>query len=332
MLGAELNSGLQEISELLGGFDPRIVEHVLQGFEKSCPNPNMLDFGVKVMVETYGRERRHRWFTFKGYKTLLNQENINEAEHEVSVDLANTGGFTDVPPELFYDTLDQLHQHQDTDAREETTKKKRKPPKNPILPDGTVKRGRPRKDQGGTSKRKREDLGADDEVGGSKRAKVAAAGGDGVVEAGQDTAVPESIPRKRGRPPKRKTEGEPSAAPAPRKRGRPPKTRTPATVEQPGTQDGERQALSTITPLSVPAQEVGLDVARDQAGPSVLLHPEALELTTQQAATQEANTLHLTVGLQQSPPPEPHSPTHGSREPMRRSQQDADEVRTSHHT
>jgi hypothetical protein len=70
----------------------------------------MLDFGVTAMDETYGRERRHRWFTFKGYKALLNQENINEAEHELPVDLANTGGFTDMSPELFYDTLDQLSQ------------------------------------------------------------------------------------------------------------------------------------------------------------------------------------------------------------------------------
>ena len=325
---------LQEISDLLDGFDPRIVEHVLQGFEKSRPNPNMLDLGVTVMDETYGRERRHRWFTFKGYKTLLNLENINEAEHQLSVDLTDTGGFTNVPSNLFYDTRDQLHQYQDTDPREETTTKKRKPPKNPILPDGTVKRGRPRKDQGGASKRKREDLGRDDEVGDrahpSKRAKIVAAGGDGVVKSGQGTSVAES-PRKRGRPPKRKLEGQPSVIPTPKKRGRPPKNRTPATMGQQETQDGEKQTLSTITPLSASAQGVP-DIARDEAGLLGLPSPEAFEQTAQQAATPEADTLHPADGSQQTLYSEPNLPAPESREPVQRNQQCAGKVRIQHFT
>lgn len=292
----------------------------------------MLDFGVTVMDETYGRERRHRWFTFRGYKTLLNQENINEAEHELSVDLTNTGGFTDLSPEIFFNTLDQLHQHQDTDSREETTKK-RKPPKNPILPDGTVKKGRPRKNQGGASKRKREDVGEVDEVGGqahpSKRVKIVAAGEDRITEAGQGTPVVESTPRKRGRPPKRKPEGEPPATPNPRKRGRPPKNRTPATVGDQETQDSGGQTLPTITPLSVSAQEVVPEIPRGEAGPPGLSHPGTHEQTTQQMATPGTDTPHLASGSPQTPPPEPHLFTP---ELVQRNQQDADEVRISHPT
>lgn len=312
------------------------MEHVLQGFEKFRPNPNMLDFGVTVMNETYGRERRHRWFTFKGYKTLLNQENISEAEHELSVDLANTGGFTDVAAELFYGTLDQLHQHQDTDAREETTKKKRKPPKNPILPDGTVKRGRPRKNPEGVTKRKKEDLGEEDGVGGQahplKRVKISTARGDGVADASQSTPAIESAPRKRGRPPKRKPENEPSATHAPRKRGRPPKNRAPATVEEQEIQDGGGQSMSTITPFSVSVQEVVPGVAHDQAGLPALSYQVTFEQTAQQVAAPETDALQPAGYPQPSPPPERHLSTHELREPVQRSQQDPDGVRTSDHT
>ena len=312
---------------MMDGFDPRIVEHVLQGFEKSCPNSNMLDFGITVMDETYGRERRHRWFTFKGYKALLGQENINEAEHQPPVDLENTGGFTDVSPELFYDTLDQLHRHQDTDAREETTKKRRKPPKNPILPDGTVKRGRPRKNQPGTSKRKREDLAEEDEEDSQarppKRAKTVPAGGDVVVDAGQGTPAAEPTPRKRGRPPKRKPEGEPPATPTPRKRGRPRKNRTPAIAEEQETQGGGEQTPPTIGP-SAPAQEAVPGTARGMDELPVLLYPEVSEQPVQRGPP-EADTLRLTDS-QPTPPPTLELPTTKSREPMQGSQQDANRV------
>ena len=307
----------------MGGFDPRIVEHVLQGFDKCRPHSNMLDFGVTVMDETYGRERRHRWFTFKGYKALLSQENINEAEHEPPVDLTNAGGFTDISPDMFYDTLDQLHQRQDTDSREEKTKKKRKPPKNPILPDGTVKRGRPRKNQPSAAKRKQDDLAEDDGVDGearpSKRAKTTAAGGDLVVETNQDVPAAEPTPRKRGRPPKRKPEEEPPATPTPRKRGRPPKNRTPATMAGPET-------LTTTAP-SVPAQGAVSGISRDPEGSPVLSHPEVTERPVQQSGPPEADTPRLAGVSQPTPPSELQLPAPRPREPMESSQRDTNGVR-----
>jgi len=312
----------------MDGFDPRIVEHVLQGFEKSRPNLNMFDFGVMAMDETYGRERRHRWFSFRGYKALLNQENINEAEHRLPVDLANTGGFTDIPSELFYGTLDQLHRHQDTDDREETTMKRRKPLKNPILPDGTVKRGRPRKNQPGTRKRKREDLAGDDREDSrarpSKRAKTVPAGGEVVVDADHGTPAVEPTSRKRGRPSKRKPEGEPPTTPTPRKRGRPPKNCTPAIAEGQETQDGGEQTLPTLCP-SVSAQEAVPEPARDMDELPVLPYPEVSEQPIQQRRPPEADALRP-ADLQPTPPPALVLPTTESREPMQRSHQDANGV------
>ena len=310
----------------MDGFDPRILEHVLHGFYKSRPNSNMVDFGVTAVDETYGRERRHRWFTFKGYKALLNRERIAEAEHELPVDLENTGGFTEMSPELFYGSQDQLHQHQDTTAREDTTKKKRKPPKNPILPDGTVKRGRPRKDQSGTNKRKREGEdpadgdGADNRPRPPKRAKNAAAGEDSVADANQGTPVTEPTPRKRGRPPKRKLEGESPAAPL-RKRGRPPKHRTPAATEGQETRDGGKKTPPTAAP-SVPAQDVAPETARDSSELPVLFHPEVSEHPVQHGASPAHN-------FPPTPPPVLELPTPEPREPAQMSQPDTNGVRRS---
>jgi len=307
----------------MDGFDPRIVEHILQGFDKSRPHSNMLDFGVMVMDETYGRERRHRWFTFRGYKALLSQEDINEAEHELPADLANTGGFTDMPPDLFYDTLEQLHQRQDTDSREEKTKKKRKPPKNPILPDGTVKRGRPRKNQPSAMKRKQDDLAEGDGVDGqarpSKRAKTAA-GGDAAVDTDKGTPVTEPAPRKRGRPPKRKPEDEPPATPAPRKRGRPPKNHAPAVTAGPET--------PATTDPSVSAQGVVSGITRDQAGPLVPPYPEVAERPVRQRGSPETDTLRPVGVLQPTPLPELQLPTPESQVLVEGSQRDANGVRT----
>ena len=293
----------------------------------------MLDFGVAVMDETYGRERRHRWFTFKGYKALLNQENVDESEHDLSVDLANAGGFTEMPQDLFYDTADQLHQHQDVDSREETTKNKRKPPKNPILPDGTVKRGRPRKNQHGTSKRKREDLAEGEREDGqsrpSKRAKIAGAEGDEVAQGAQDTPAVGPTPRKRGRPPKRKPEGEPPVTPTPRKRGRPRKNHTPATTEEQENQDSVEQTLSTAT-LLISTHEVRPEITRDDAGSPVLSRPEASKQAAQREVPPGAGILPPAGGSHLTPPTELLLPTPGSREPVQSGRQDTDKARTQY--
>lgn len=304
----------------MDGFDPRILEHVLHGFNKSRPNSNMADFGVTAVEETYGRERRHRWFTFKGYKSLFNQEMITEAEHGLPVDLENTGGFTEMSPELFYASQDQLHQHQDTTAREETTKKYRKPPKNPILPDGTVKRGRPRKDQSGTNKRKREGEdpaegnGADSRARPPKRAKTATTGDESVVNTNQGTSVTEPTPKKRGRPPKRKPEGEPPTAPL-RKRGRPPKHRTPAATGGRKSLDGGEK-----TPLVVPVQDTATETTHGSSELQVLFHPEASEHPVQRRASPARGSPRTAPPILELPAPEP-------REPARMSQPDVNEVR-----
>jgi oxalate---CoA ligase len=105
--------------------------------------------GVAVVTETHGRERRHRYYVYEAYRALLEREKLDDAGGPYSsVDLSSAGNFFQVAPEQFYKSQDQLSNYQDS-FREQENKHKAKKHKitNPILEDGTVKKGRPRKDQ-----------------------------------------------------------------------------------------------------------------------------------------------------------------------------------------
>jgi hypothetical protein len=98
-------------------------------------------------METSGRERRHRYYTVASYRKLVTKENLDNAGY-ADVDFRNVGGFLEVDPSLFYHDQNALYKYQDDfkdKAKAKNAKPRKHPPKNPILPDGTVKQGRPRK-------------------------------------------------------------------------------------------------------------------------------------------------------------------------------------------
>lgn len=104
-------------------------------------------------METSGRERRNRYFTIASYQALVAREKLdkNRAGGYADVDLSNVGGFFAFAKESFYTEHAALVKHQDRDAklmRNPSNKpgKKKAPTKNPLLADGTVKKGRPRKE------------------------------------------------------------------------------------------------------------------------------------------------------------------------------------------
>lgn len=99
-------------------------------------------------METSGRERRNRYFTIASYHALVAQENLDKSTAGYAdVDLNCVGGFLPFGPEAFYTNDAALFKHQDRDARVIKTGGRKKVRKNPILADGSVKKGRPRKDQ-----------------------------------------------------------------------------------------------------------------------------------------------------------------------------------------
>ena len=132
---------LQELSQSLCNFDKRTIELLLTRAEKNQPPLHLSDLGTAELMETFGRERRHRYYTVSAFRSLAARERLDDsATGYANVDFSVVGGFAVVDPELFYDDEASLITY--TDKPKETPSHKSK---NPILPDGNLELKRPRK-------------------------------------------------------------------------------------------------------------------------------------------------------------------------------------------
>ncbi|KZT22146.1 hypothetical protein NEOLEDRAFT_1138493 [Neolentinus lepideus HHB14362 ss-1] len=105
---------LNELSENLGQFDKRTIELLMTRLEKYPPPPHLSDLGVAEMMETHGRERRHRYYTVAAYRELVAQENLHDSESQYAkVDFSSVGDFLSVDASLFYEDEATLIRHQD---------------------------------------------------------------------------------------------------------------------------------------------------------------------------------------------------------------------------
>ncbi|THH29725.1 hypothetical protein EUX98_g4460 [Antrodiella citrinella] len=223
------------LSQALCGFDRRIVELLLTRLEQYPPPPHLADLGICQLQETSGRERRFKYFTMANFHIVGQKENMSSAYLET--DLSHAGEFLAVDDDQFYEDDEELNDYVDTfqphawvglssscktprksaagkaakknpekTPKRPKTPKPPKPPKqkNPTLPDGTVKKGRPRKYARGDGldgeaplsrgkKRKREEDPAQAERSGVEP-----------VETTADAAVEPPPKKRRGRPPKAK--------------------------------------------------------------------------------------------------------------------------------
>ena len=125
---------------------------------KNRPPAHLCDLGTADFMETFGRERRHRYYTLTAYKTLMASENL---EDTTEIDLSKVGDFAAFNDGMFYVDDDALHHYQDTymdkeGAKSKKSAKKRKRGESDDLggaeavegvPELTpkAKRGRPRK-------------------------------------------------------------------------------------------------------------------------------------------------------------------------------------------
>ncbi|KAI6046107.1 hypothetical protein EDC04DRAFT_1872913 [Pisolithus marmoratus] len=94
---------LQEICTSLGNFDKRTIELLLTRAAKAPPPSHLRDLGTVDVMETYGRERRHRYFTNATYQAVLASENLQDASAPRNeADSSHIGEFSDWDPGLFY--------------------------------------------------------------------------------------------------------------------------------------------------------------------------------------------------------------------------------------
>ncbi|KAJ3509802.1 hypothetical protein NLJ89_g5025 [Agrocybe chaxingu] len=138
-----------EFSSSLGQFDKRTIELLLARADRSRPPVHLSDWHVAGLMETNGRERRHRYYTVANYRKLVTREELDKTSAGYQdIDLSHSGEFYPIDAGLFYQTQKDLTRYSDSfkgaGGQQPGTTKKRVF-KNPILPNGQVKRGRPRK-------------------------------------------------------------------------------------------------------------------------------------------------------------------------------------------
>ncbi|KAH9853100.1 hypothetical protein C2E23DRAFT_885087 [Lenzites betulinus] len=248
---------LNELSAALGDFDRRTIDLLLNRLEKDPPPAHLADLGVAQLAETHGRERRYKYYTVAHYRAMAEREGLDDGAYG-DVDLSNVGGFLPVDAEAFYEREEEVTGHvgrlMSTKRDAPSAKGKLKKRVNPILPDGSVKKGRPRKDGGlgptpssvaKGKKRKREDGEGDGEQDKTEEPPPKRKRGrprknplppETPSATGATVDVSSTVKRKRGRPPKNPVnaneQDEPSTSaaagpssqtPAPKRRGRPPK-------------------------------------------------------------------------------------------------------------
>ncbi|KAF9523601.1 hypothetical protein CPB83DRAFT_821291 [Crepidotus variabilis] len=137
---------LLEIVASLNGFDRRMLEELLARCEKAVPPPHLLDLHIVGIMENKGRERRQKYYTAQNYRKLVTNEGLDEEGVLGAFDLDKAGGFTELTHNAFYEDEEGLEAFYESLPRvDELPKANNKAYKNPILPDGSIKRGRPRK-------------------------------------------------------------------------------------------------------------------------------------------------------------------------------------------
>lgn len=123
---------------------------ILSRLEKYSPPAHLADLGIAQIGETYGRERRYKYFTIANYQKVALQEGFEDPHSRYNgLDLSVAGEFMPIEERLFYtsekDLQDYINSSHKGVQAVGSKPKKAKVYKNPLLPDGTVKKGRPRK-------------------------------------------------------------------------------------------------------------------------------------------------------------------------------------------
>jgi len=149
-------------------------------------------------METFGRERRHRYYTVAAFRALVAREGLDDsAATYADIDHAAIGGFASSSPSIFYDDEKALASYADSFKGRLNAGNRKHKLKNPIMPDGSVKIGRPRKRPANGPK---ERMGKPTTAAKADR-KRKRENDDQEDADNQDGKAP--VKRKRGRPPKK---------------------------------------------------------------------------------------------------------------------------------
>jgi len=104
----------QDLSRQLGNFDRRTLELLLTRLDKVSPPSHLSDLRIVQLMETHGRERRWRYFTFASYREIIANEKLDDQDGPYSsVDFSNVGNFAPFVAEDFYSDVAELNHFTD---------------------------------------------------------------------------------------------------------------------------------------------------------------------------------------------------------------------------
>ncbi|KAF8604424.1 hypothetical protein BDV93DRAFT_522539 [Ceratobasidium sp. AG-I] len=249
-----------EISRRLHNFDLRSITNLAARFSDGIPPAHLTDRSLVIVTENNRRERRQRVYTSSAYRTMIERDGLKDESTAASAEtLVRVAGWATFDEGEFLDSEENREEWLAESVKTAFVRGgeiiKAKPGgkskrRNPLDALGRPVIGRPRKDWG-TSKKKTE---------------------------------PE-VPKKRGRPPKRKAEeleNVDTELPTKKKRGRPPKAKAV---------DSEAQSSNNTT--AIPLDNEPATTSRIPTGDSVskLRRPRRKQLDVIETTTNAADKI-----------------------------------------
>ena len=135
----------------MGHVDRRTIEHVMTRAAGRIPPKPTSYLQVCLVMETAGKQRRQRFYTWEHYRALLRSQKLNDDRFDYLND-DHRDEFVEIKIEHFYTSEQEVVAHEKavSDGKKpglqrEPVVKKKQPGKNPIV-NGVPKRGRPRKE------------------------------------------------------------------------------------------------------------------------------------------------------------------------------------------
>lgn len=86
----------QDLSRALDKYNGRTIEQTLTRLQRHPPPPHLADFAIRSVVETYGREKRTRWFLLPSYLRRCEREGMTPLPKEPQLDADVVGEWADL--------------------------------------------------------------------------------------------------------------------------------------------------------------------------------------------------------------------------------------------
>jgi len=239
--------------------DRRTIEHVMTRAAGRIPPRAMSYLQVCLVMETAGKQRRQRFYTWEHYRALLRSQKLNDDRFDYLND-DYRDEFMELKLEQFYTTEQELVAHEKaiSDGKKLNSQgglamKKKRLGKNPIV-NGVRKRGRPRKEHppGEPKRRKRNPKVVEDGDPGETKTKKPRKRKADEIEGGD---LPTKLrPSKRKKPPR----DNPLVADAASASLVPVLNSDPIPVASDATSSQQPIATPTATPVTIPITVPGV--------------------------------------------------------------------------